>query len=277
MKKTILTILFVLAVSGAVVVWLAEHGYSITAMLQPPEVREFEAILAKGRPAEDSPERLLSRQVAEKFKTRYENLKFLSFDAEVYEVPAYMTAKAEVTMRPGFYTTKVWFDGEPVWELTFKDGNAYEHKLPYRGVIDQRLSYPVERVDGPGNISLSDGIPFHMGCMVGGFLATWVGPNAHHVLLTARRLKEGWYIRKEKVDGVSCRVFLWKHPHLGLAFEYYIDENYLLRKWKKYTWTRDRGKVVDVEIYHHIVAEGDEKGGLVGQIFDGSLYRNHKR
>lgn len=275
MKKTVITVLFVLAVGGAVVVLLAEHGYSITAMLQPPEVsRDFEAMLAKERPAEDSPERLLSRQMAKKIKTRYENMKFLSFDAEVYEVPAYMKATAEVTMRPGFYTTKASFDGQLVWELMFKEGKAYEHKLPYRGVIDQRLTYPVEQPDGPGNISLVDGIPFHMGCMIGSCLCTWVGPDADHILLMVRRLEEGWYVRKENVDGISCRVFLWKHSRLSLAFEYYIDENYLLRQRRKYTLSHDRKRTVHIAIYHHIVAKG-EKGGSVGQFIIDSLYRKN--
>jgi len=238
MKKTVLIILFVLAIGGAVGGLLAEHGYFIIALLQPPEIRDFEAILAKGRPAEDSPERVLSRQMAKKFKARYQNLKFLSFDAELYEVPAYKMVKAKVTMRPGFYTTKAWFDGQLVWELMFKDGKAYEHKLPYRGVVDQRITYPVKESDGPGEIRLSDSIPFHMGCMIGAFLEVWTGPDSPKNALITQRLRDGWYLRKEKVDGVVCLVFVYIRPIYTYAIEYYIDENYLLRKRKMYKWSK---------------------------------------
>lgn len=200
---------------------------------------EFERLMAMKPPAADSKERKIAKEIARKFGETYANLKHLSMEAEITEIPKYKVATVKATMRPGFYTMKASFDGQLLYEQTFDHGKVTEHKLPYNGVPDQRASYEAnkpEQSHGPLDVRLNEGVQFHMTCNIGCFFITWLGPHCDTILLIQQRLGEGWRIGAETIDGFPCWVVFYPFPNdLPVAMKFYIDkESFLLRNWVQF-------------------------------------------
>jgi hypothetical protein len=267
MKKTLPIILFVISVVFGPLVWLG-RGY----LFLTPEAREFERLIAQEEPPVGSEKRKIAQEAARKFKDKYANLKYLSFNAEIYEIPKSVNATADVTMRPEFFTTNISFDGQPVWELMFKDGKFYEHKLPFNGGPEESfVSEVVDRPDGPGNVQAN--LPFYMGCMIGGQLSTWVGPKLGYIISThSRHLEESWFVGKETIDRHPCLVFFYRYP-FGRVHKYYLDEeSFLIRRYMHYEWYTPRWgeagwprkqTLIRVRTYHNIIT--DDPGSLSGE------------
>lgn len=136
----------------------------------------------------------------------YARIDCLSFRAE----PVWggkVRGRIETAMARGRLKDRLYIDGKLAYVLTYRDGLIEEYKLPFHGVPEQYAVRPAEAPNGTHNAEKMEGIDEY-GCMMGGFLETWVGERAGKVNFYALRIPEGQYLGQVTLRGCKCDLVL---------------------------------------------------------------------
>jgi len=245
MHKLFLVVSICLITVGATVMVCYQHWHDEAYALSP-DTKDFERLLGLYDPSdermlsipdppEDSPERQKAIEIAKKVQDAYGKAEFLSFEAETYRLPGSLKVTASVAMGNERLRSRISFDGKPLYELRWEDGQYHERKLPFREIPEQSISYPMSDpydMDGRGDLRLIENVPFAYRCLSAHVWHSWVGEENEYANDLCQSIARGRYLGVTDVDGHRCFVIF---KPAAWPTKYYVRcEDFFLAKKVNY-------------------------------------------
>jgi len=178
--------------------------------------------------------------IASEVARAYAGAECLSFSAE----PVWhgvVRARIETAMGRGKFKTRLYVNGELAHVMTFRDGVIEEAKRECRGVPAAYELRPADHAFGSPNVNQLEGIDEY-GCMMGGFCATWLGPNAPKAQFFAERIRRGKYLGATRLRGQECRLVLCQPTERYWGIElFYVRPDGFVIQWDTFYPDEDGG------------------------------------